>query len=261
MEPSRLRHRALALVAVAALGVSLTGSSATAHGVSTGQVRTELAGAHLEPVRAGVVPDHLNPGLLAALARVERDRELRERLSARIADAAPESLPASASPSGDDGDATEPAREKRPEPPTDVREHAAAVLASLPGGDDVEIAWDHPDIGSHLGGVRLDRPDVMMLNSRRFEAEPERVEATVKHEIAHHYQGAVIAKNAERGDWWSGYWKLDAALQPVFGAKWMERSADCVAIELGADWTHYTAECSGKAKQRAVAALLEGRLP
>lgn len=251
MQLSRPHLRALALVALASLGVGMSASSAHADRLSAEQVRAALATVRLSPVQAGVLPDHLNPGILSALARVERESPLRERLAARLADAPP------AGATGSEDDEAVAAVQQ----PADVREHAAAVLAALPGGESVEIAWDHPDIGQHLGGVRLDRPTVMMLNSHRFEAQPERVEATVKHEIAHYYQGAVIAKNAKKGDWWSGYWKLDAALKPVFGAKWMERSADCVALELGADWTNYTSDCSGEAKQKAVTALLEGRLP
>lgn len=213
-------------------------------------VTSSRAVAHL-PAEEPSAASH--PGLLAARAQAERDTELRARFAAPTQGSTDdESRP---SPTPQDADA-EPAAEE----PMTVREHAAAVLASLPGGENIEIAWNHPDIGNHLGGVRLDKPRVMMLNSHRFKAQPERVESTVKHEIAHYYQGALIEKSASKGDWWSGYWKVDAALKPVFGAKWMELSADCVAIELGADWTHYTADCSGKAKKRAVAALVEGRL-
>lgn len=221
------------------------------------------------PVQAGDVDADLSPGVPAERARAEReplrDTTARDEAGDSGAEAVrtPSDEATSDGPSSDgsssDGSSNEvdPAAVTRP---ADVREHAAEVLASLPGGNAVEIAWNHPDIGNHLGGVRLDVPTVMMLNAHRFEAEPERVEATVKHEIAHYYQGAVIAKNAD-GDWWSGYWKLDAALQPVFGSKWMERSADCVALHLGADWTHYTSDCSGKAKQNAVEALIAGRMP
>ena len=259
MDSPLLRSRAPRLIAtvvtVAALGVALGGSaagsatgskadSAAQDGLGVAQARTvaqsrtvvQPRAAVLTPVRAGNVPNHLNVGLLAARAQEDRDAQVRARL-----------------------DATLPAKT---EEPSGVRELAAAVLAELPGGSAVEIAWNHPDIGNHLGGVRLDKPTVMMLNSHRFEAQPERVVATVKHEIAHYYQGAVIAAHADAaGGWWDAYWQLDAALKPVFGAAWMERSADCVALHLGADWTNYTSECSGKAKRGAVKALVAGRMP
>ena len=249
--------------------------------VSAAVVESSVVGnlsVELRPVQAGEVhPDH-NPGVLAARARAEREPLRDPALAFEVDDPAAaddatsgrsssdtsssDSPPSdnsssdnsSSDRSSSDGESTSKAR------PSDVREHAAQVLTSLPGGDAVEIAWNHPDIGNHLGGVRLDAPTVMMLNAHRFEAEPERVEATVKHEIAHYYHGAVIANNAD-GDWWSGYWQLDAALQPVFGSQWMERSADCVALHLGADWTHYTSDCSGKAKKKAVEALVAGRMP
>ncbi|NLF05966.1 MAG: hypothetical protein GX593_13325 [Actinomycetales bacterium] len=247
MDPSRSRARGHLVAVAASVLVALVGASGVASASAVDRVAAapasgiaradavqanavQISNVRLAPVRAGTVSVHLNAGLLAAQAQAQRDAEI----AARFPEPEPRVLT--------------------------VREQAAAVLADLPGGDAVEIAWNHPDIGNHLGGVRLDVPTVMMLNEHRFKAQPERVESTVKHEIAHYYQGALIEKSASKGDWWSGYWKVDAALKPVFGAKWMELSADCVAIELGADWTHYTADCSGKAKKRAVAALIEGRL-
>jgi len=244
MHPSRSRARGHLVAAAATVLVALVGASgvASASAVDRGAVGAVPAGAvqaggvRLTPVQAGTVAVHLNAGLLAAQAQAERDLEVRARF--------PE-----------------------PEPPVrledlPVRDRAAAVLAGLPGGDAVEIAWNHPDIGNHLGGVRLDAPTVMMLNEHRFEAQPERIAATVKHEIGHFYQGAVIEAHAERaGGWWGAYWQLDAALSPVFGSQWMERSADCVALHLGADWTHYTDDCSSAAARAAVEALVAGEMP
>lgn len=182
----------------------------------------------------------LDSTVVAARAHVERGRVER---AAQAATPGRETAPA-----------PEPAA---PDPHDDARGFAEHVLRSLPGGDEVEIAWDHPMIGNHLGGVRLDDPTVMMLNSRRFEAEPERIASTVMHEIGHFYQGAAITSRASAaGGWWAAYWELDAALRPVFGKKWMERSADCVALHLGATWTHYTSDCSDSGAVAAVEELV-----
>lgn len=149
-----------------------------------------------------------------------------------------------------------------PDPRDEPRAYAEHVLRGLPGGDEVGIVWDHPMIGDHLGGVRLDDPTVMMLSSRRFAEQPDRVASTVMHEIAHSYQGAAIAARADAaGGWWEAYWELDAALRLVFGDAWMELSADCVALSLGATWTHYTADCSAPGAATAVAALLDRSIP
>jgi len=275
---TRAPFAAVTAVTLAVLGAALAGSglwgSTPANAQEPAAARVVLAGSvstavRITPVQAGVVPDHLNAGLLAARAQAERDEAFRATLEAALADGAQRAEPAlatdderpGADTTGPGSDDDQPATTDSAAEP-DVRALAAAALAALPGGDAVEIAWNHPDIGNHLGGVRLDKPTVMMLNSHRFEAQPERIEATVKHEIGHYYQGAVIAAHAESaGSWWNAYWQLDAALSPVFGSKWMERSADCVALHLGADWTHYTSDCSGDAAQAAVEALIANRMP
>lgn len=272
MLPSRARPLWAILAAVTLTG----GVVVVGAGTAAGEHRSAPAGfparaaehpVRVEPVavrlvRAGEVAPEDNPGVLSALARAEREP---------LAAPEPERSTAGATgTSGRDGDAsgadaappTDPAAETVEALEQDVRAHAAQVLASLPGGERVEIAWDHPDIGNHLGGVRLDDPTVMMLNSRRFEAEPHRVAATVKHEVGHFYQGAVIAARAEAaGGWWNAYWELDAVLGSAFGSAWMERSADCVALHLGADWTNYTSECSAPGQQDAVEALVALRFP
>ncbi len=260
----RLRAPLAAVTAVtlAVLGAALVGSGGWGAAPAVAQ---EPAAARTTPVRAGVVPSSLNSGLLAARAQAERDLEVRARFEATAPGGSTTDTDPVATP-GETGSDVGPGTDSSPSPADggdlDVRAQAAAVLASLPGGDAVEIAWDHPDIGNHLGGVRLDRPTVMMLNSHRFEAQPERIAATIQHEIGHFYQGSVIAAHAKAaGGWWDAYWQLDAALSPVFGSKWMERSADCVALHLGADWTHYTSDCSGSGAQAAVESLLAGRMP
>jgi hypothetical protein len=54
-----------------------------------------------------------------------------------------------------------------------------------------------------------------------------------------------------------------AGTRAVFGGSGMtgvERAADCMAIQLGATWTHYTS-CSDPAWRAAAARLLAGRRP
>ncbi len=145
----------------------------------------------------------------------------------------------------------------------DVTAELEELLAVLPGGADLEVAWDHPDIGDHLGGVWLRSPDVVMLNSDRLSRERSRAASTVLHEIVHTYQGRILARLAEEVRWSDGLTALERRLDKVFDGDGLERSADCVALALGATWTHYAdaRDCDSYAQRAAVTALLQSRMP
>lgn len=221
-------------------------------------VRTALSVAAVLLVLAGATP---SPAATTLGQTTDGRSPIPARTAARLVEPLP--LPAGRaeeSPPEPADDLSAPVDREALEEVPGVRERAAAVLAALPGGTRVEIVWDDPQIGNHLGGVRLDDPHRMMLSSRRLEASPGRLVDTVLHEIAHIYQGWLVTSLAGHGEWWDGYWELDAALRPLFGESWMELSADCLALELGARWTHYTRSCTEE-QAEAARGLLDGRLP
>ena len=135
----------------------------------------------------------------------------------------------------------------------DVREVAAATLAGLPASGGVRLVFDSPELAGHLGGVFLDSPGAILLNATRLAGDPARTRDVVRHEIAHVYQARLAATR--------GLGTVERRLDEVFGPGGLERSADCVALALGADWTHYTSDCAGADRAAAVEALLTGRMP
>lgn len=144
----------------------------------------------------------------------------------------------------------------------DVVAVGEATLRTLPGSDGVHLAWDDPDMGSHLGAVFLDQSTEIMISSRRLATTPERTASVVQHEITHVYQARIIAAEAASGGGWTAsYRALKARLDEAFGGNGVERSADCVALRLGATWVGYGTDCAGGERQAAVDALLAGRMP
>ena len=69
---------------------------------------------------------------------------------------------------------------------------ALRTLHALPGSAGVHIVWDDPDLGSHLGGVRIGSTSTVLLNSRRLSGRPALARDVVRHEIAHIYQGRLM---------------------------------------------------------------------
>lgn len=145
---------------------------------------------------------------------------------------------------------------------SDVTAVGEATLRSLAGNAGVHLAWDHPAIGSHLGGVFLDQDSEIMINARRLSATPDRTASVVMHELGHIYQARVIAADAPtRGGWSASYAELMSRLDAIFGGNGQERSADCVALSTGATWTAYTRDCATPARQAAIKALQETKMP
>lgn len=136
----------------------------------------------------------------------------------------------------------------------DIAATAEATLRSLPNSDGINLTWDHPDLGNHLGAVWIGETTIMM-NSRRLAGNPGKTADVIRHEIAHVYQGRAWHNSG------LSYDDFTAHLKGIFGGNGIEPSADCVALRFGASWVHYTRDCGGQAKQAAVSALIEGRLP
>ncbi|WP_407345257.1 hypothetical protein [Pengzhenrongella phosphoraccumulans] len=145
---------------------------------------------------------------------------------------------------------------------TDLTAVGEATLRSLPGNAGVHLAWNHPAIGSHLGGVFLDQDAEIMINGRQLSATPGRTASVVMHEIGHIYQARIIAADAPtRGGWSASYGVLVSRLDAIFGGNGVERAADCVALSSGATWTAYTSDCATPDRQAAVQALKQTRMP
>ena len=79
-----------------------------------------------------------------------------------------------------------------------------------------------------------------------------KLDSVVRHEWSH-----ILSVRAYGGS----YSAMMSATNRVFGGSGMtgaERAADCMAIQLGASWTHYTS-CSNSQWRAAAATLLSGR--
>lgn len=141
----------------------------------------------------------------------------------------------------------------RPASPGSVRDVAAATLAGLPASAGVTLRFDDPRLGPHLGGVFMDAPGTILVGASALGSDPGRTADVVRHEIAHVYQARLMAT--------LGFGAVDDRMVQVFGPDGLERAADCVALALGATWTHYTSDCAGPGKAAAVQALIGGRMP
>lgn len=147
-------------------------------------------------------------------------------------------------------------RSARAAEPVDTRTVAAQILAELPGSAGVRFSFDDARLDGHLGMVDLLDPTTIMLNTGRLDGRPAKTRDVVRHEIAHIYQGRLIAQfglDVVRG-------RLDELFE-ASGGRGAELAADCVALRFGASWTHYTSSCSGDARQDAVDALIAGAMP
>jgi len=129
------------------------------------------------------------------------------------------------------------------------------ALRAMPRTGKVSVAWSHPALGGHLGGVRKGSTTQILVNDKKLAGNRAKMRDVVRHEVAHIYQGQVMKRY---GLTWN---QLGARMRPAFGANAHEKAADCVARKFGARWTYYTASCGSKAKQRWVKALIAGRLP
>ncbi len=115
------------------------------------------------------------------------------------------------------------------------------------------LLFDHPQMAGHLGAVFMGSPGYLLVNATKLAGDPGKAADVVRHEIAHIYQARLATT--------LGFGAVDARMTEIFGANGLERAADCVALTLGASWTHYTSDCSGPGQAEAVDALLTGRMP
>ncbi|WP_030152130.1 hypothetical protein [Oerskovia turbata] len=140
-------------------------------------------------------------------------------------------------------------------PSPSIREIGEATLRSLPGNGGVSLSWDDPGLSGHLGGVWKGNTSTILVNASRLAGQPSKTKDVIRHEMAHIYQGRLMAAH---GMSWS---QIDGLLAGAFGSNASEKVADCVAIRFGASWVNYTSDCSGGDKQAWVDALIGGYLP
>lgn len=143
--------------------------------------------------------------------------------------------------------------EVRSASPGSVRDIAAATLAGLPASAGVALRFDDPRLGRHLGGVFMDAPGTILVGATALAGDTSRTADVVRHEMAHVYQARLMTTLS--------FEAVDDRMVQVFGPDGLERAADCVALALGAGWTHYTSDCGGPGKAAAVEALIGGRMP
>lgn len=139
-----------------------------------------------------------------------------------------------------------------PGPPTDFRAEAEAFLDTLPGGASASIEWGDPD--GHLGGVWIPGSETIILNAARLDGRLEQTKDVLRHEIGHVHQNRAMA---------AAGWSLpdfEAHLDDIFGGQGIERSADAVAVLLGAGSLRYASSFTD-AQLEAARALLEDRVP
>ncbi|WP_336708573.1 hypothetical protein [Oerskovia sp. USHLN155] len=140
-------------------------------------------------------------------------------------------------------------------PSQSIQEIGEATLRSLPGNGGVSLSWDDPGLSGHLGGVWKGNTSTILVNASRLAGQPSKTKDVIRHEMAHIYQGRLMAAH---GMSWS---QIDGLLAGAFGSNASEKVADCVAIRFGASWVNYTSDCSGGDKQAWVDALIGGYLP
>jgi chemotaxis protein histidine kinase CheA len=150
-------------------------------------------------------------------------------------------------------DATSPAAPSAPS--QSIQEVGEATLRSLPGNGGVSLSWDDPGLSGHLGGVWKGNTSTILVNASRLAGQPSKTKDVIRHEMAHIYQGRLMAAH---GMSWS---QIDGLLAAAYGSNASEKVADCVAIRFGASWVNYTSDCSGADKQAWVDAFIGGYLP
>jgi len=142
-----------------------------------------------------------------------------------------------------------------PAPAPSIHEVGEATLRGLPGNGGVSLSWDDPGLSGHLGGVWKGNTSKILVNASRLAGQPSKTQDVIRHEMAHIYQGRLMAAH---GMSWS---QIDGLMSGAFGGNASEKVADCVALRFGASWVNYTSDCAGADKQAWVDALLGGYLP
>jgi hypothetical protein len=142
-----------------------------------------------------------------------------------------------------------------PPPAPSIHEIGEATLRGLPGNGGVSLSWDDPGLSGHLGGVWKGNTSTILVNASRLAGQPSKTKDVIRHEMAHIYQGRLMAAY---GKSWS---EIDGLMAAAYGSNASEKAADCVALRFGASWVNYTSDCSGADKQAWVDGLIGGYLP
>ncbi|ACZ32269.1 hypothetical protein Xcel_3269 [Xylanimonas cellulosilytica DSM 15894] len=149
----------------------------------------------------------------------------------------------------------QPPAEAPPEPapaPPDYRAEAEAFLDTLPGGATATIEWGDPN--GHLGGVWIPGSETIILNAARLDGRLERTKDVLRHEIGHvHQNRAMAAAGVSLAD-------FEARLDALFDGQGIERSADAIALLLGAGSVRYSSSFTD-AQYDAARTLLQDRIP
>ncbi|QAY69414.1 hypothetical protein [Xylanimonas protaetiae] len=140
-----------------------------------------------------------------------------------------------------------------PAPPeVDYRAEAEAFLDTLPGGASARIEWGDPD--GHLGGVWIPGSETIILNATRLDGRLAQTKDVLRHEIGHVHQNRTMAATG------MSLTDYEARLDALFGGQGIEKSADAVALLLGAKSVRYASSFSD-AQYAAARAILEDRVP
>ena len=132
------------------------------------------------------------------------------------------------------------------------RAQAEAFLRSLPGGDAATIRWGDPH--GHLGGVWIPGSSTIILNPAQLDGNLPLTQDVLRHEIAHVHQNRTMAAT---GMPLPAY---EARLDAIFDGQGVERSADAVAVLLGARTVRYQSTFT-PAQLAAARAILADRVP
>lgn len=140
--------------------------------------------------------------------------------------------------------------------PSGMKAKAEAFVRTLPNSGGMRILWNDPRLAGHLGSADIyGSPGGILVNGNKLGNNVSKMNDVIRHEAGHVYQHRLANKLG------IGFWDMESQLAPAFGSNAIEKSADCVALRLGASWTHYTKKCGSSAKQAWVSGLIGGYKP
>lgn len=123
-----------------------------------------------------------------------------------------------------------------------------AAIARIPGYRPGSIEWSVTTRYGHYGTTDLATAQIHISPHVPLSL----LDSVVRHEYAH-----VLSVRAYGGRWRTTVSALNAAFGGT-GNQGVERAADCMALELGASWTHHTS-CTSSAWRTMARHLLAGR--
>lgn len=216
---------------------------------------------------AGATSDLEERRAMRAAHRIDRPRErpdtvAPQRVPEQVAHPKPTTTPAASSrptpskaqppqrPSRLTPGAQPTGRTSPPPPPQGPTGWAAlnAAIARIPGYVGDGVRWRVSSAYGHLGATDLATGNIYISPS----VSPSLLDSVVRHEYSH-----IVTVRAYNGQWRTAKSAMNAAFGGT-GRTGVERAADCMALALGASWTHYTS-CSRGDWQRHAQRLLSGR--